>query len=292
MKWFKIWGEKWFMGSTRWEFTIEQRAIFIDLVARASINDPPGQIDYYSLEQLSQQFNIPLELLESTIKRCIEVKKIKFFQKKRKITIANWKKYQSEYDRQKVYRKQDKCQSKVKKIDDKSCNKVTLRKEEEGEEKRLEIEEKESKEDGKIIESLSPNKNSSNSLLHSNSNYFSEREITIKDQFLAMLRDYKGYPFDEAKDSLLFDIAVKDYPDINILKQTEKKIAWWQNHPDALKANPREKIQKWFKEEYEFQKKDRPQKLGEIIKEVDDPDQRNFLRNLLKENTKKRNDPF
>jgi len=291
MKWFKIWGEKWFMGSTRWEFTIEQRAVFIDLVARASINDPPGQIDYYSLEQLSQQFNISLELLESTIKRCIKVKKIKSFPKKRKIMIVNWKKYQSEYDRQKVYRKKDKYQSKVKKIDDKSCNKVTLRKEGEGEEKRLEIEEKESKEDGKIIESLSPNKNSSNSLLHSNPNSFSEREITIKDQFLAMLQNCKGYPFDEAKDSLLFDIAVKDYPDINILKQTGKKIAWWQNHPDALKANPREKLQKWFKEEYKFHKRGGPQKVGEIIKELDDPDKRKFVSNLL-ENTKKRNDPF
>ncbi len=84
MKWFKIYGERWFMGSSRWELTVEQRAVWVDLLARASINDPPGQINYYSLEQLAQQFNVDLKLLEKAIKRCEEVKKIKHFPKKKK----------------------------------------------------------------------------------------------------------------------------------------------------------------------------------------------------------------
>lgn len=149
MKWFKIYGEQWFMGSTRWELTAEQRAVWVDLLARASINDPAGQIDYYSLEQLASQFNVSLELLESTIKRSIEEKKIKSFPKTRKILIVNWKKYQSEYQRQLPYRKKDKSHSMVTKKDDKSYNKVTLREEEE-EEERLEIEKKENKKDEKM----------------------------------------------------------------------------------------------------------------------------------------------
>lgn len=139
MKWFKIYGERWFMGTTRWELTAEQRAVWVDLLARASINDPPGQVDYYSLGQLAQQFNVDLELLESTIKRCVEEKKIKYFENKRKILISNWKKYQSEYQRQKPYRKGDKSQSKVTEKRDNSCNKVTCREEEE--EKKLDLEE-------------------------------------------------------------------------------------------------------------------------------------------------------
>jgi len=293
MKWFKIHGEKWFVGSTRWELSLDQRAVFVDLLARASINDPPGQIDYYSLEQLAQQFNVSLELLESTIKRCAEVKKIKYFPKKRKILIVNWKKYQSEYQRQKVYRKQDGHPPKVTKMNDKSCNKVTLRKEGEGEEKRLEIEEKENKEDKKIEESLSLNNNSFKSPLPSDSKSFNKREMTVKEQFLSMLRNCKGYPFDEIKDSLLFDIIVKDYPNINIIKQTAKKIAWWQEHPDALKANPRGKLQEWFKEESKFRKRGGPQQIGEIMKEIDDQDHRNFLKRFLQENPKnKGNDTF
>jgi hypothetical protein len=133
MKWFKIFGESWFIGSTRWELSIEQRAIFIDLLARASLNDPAGEISYFSLEQLGDQFRIPLELLENAICRCEEVGKVKHLPKKRKIVIVNWKKYQSEYDRQKVYRKQDRGLSNVTKEGDNPCNKVTLRREEDKE---------------------------------------------------------------------------------------------------------------------------------------------------------------
>lgn len=180
MQWFKIYGEKWFSGSTRWELTVEQRGVWVDLLARASINDPRGQINYYSSEQLAQQFNIKLELLENTIKRCEEAKKIKHFQKKREIVIINWKKYQSEYERQKPYRKQDRCQSKVTKMDDKSCNKVTLRKE--GEERRLEIEENKIRGEEKIKEILPPDIYPSNS--PSPSNPSTKEQLTIKDEFL------------------------------------------------------------------------------------------------------------
>lgn len=263
------------------------KAVWVDLLARASINDPPGQIDYYSLEQLAQQFHIPVELLENTLERCAEVKKIKFSQKKRKILIANWKKYQSKYERQRTYRQQDRRQSEVTKVNDKSYNKVTLRKEGEGEEIRSEIEKKENKEDKKRGKSLTPNKNSSASPLLSNSNSFTKEGITIKGQFLSMLRDCKGYPFNEFQDSLLFDITVRDCPGINILKQTAKKIDWWKEHPEALKANPRKKLQDWFKEELEFQKRGGPQKIGEIIKEVGNPDHRNFLKKLINEKPKK-----
>lgn len=293
MKWFRIWGEKWLLGSTRWELTIEQRAIWQDLLAKASISEKPGQIDYFLLEQLAQQFNVPLDLLESTIKRCGEVRKIKHFPKKRRIKILNWKKYQSEYERQKPYRQQHSSQSKVTKNGDNFSNKVTLRKE--GEEKRKEIEKKENREDKKKEESLSTNKESINSPLPSTSKSFSEGGITKKEQFLSLLRTCKGYPFDEGKDSLLFDIILKDCPGINIVKQTEKKISWWEEHPDALKEktkSPRKQLEEWFRDECAFQKRGGPQKIGEIgiLKEIEDKDHQNFIKELagLKEKPKKK----
>ncbi len=166
-------------------------------------------------------------------------------------------------------------------------NKPTL-KERKGEESKSEdITSKEIREDESEAQK-SPDSISSevSSPLHSASTSYSEGEITKRDQFLSILRDCKGYPFDEVKDALLFDITVTECPKINIIKQTEKKIAWWKDRPDALKANPREQFQKWFKEESEFQNREGPQKIGEIMKEIKDPDRRNWMKKLV-ENPKK-----
>lgn len=282
MKWFKLFGERWFSGTTRWELTIEQRAIWVDFLAKASINDPPGQINYYTLDQLAGQFSCSKELLEGALKKCVDVKKIKHNSKKRIITILNWKKYQSEYERQKLYRQQDGGRSRVTKDADNSSKKVTLRGEGEG--RRIDLDKKEIKDKNEKIEesessidipAISP------SPLHSISKIPNEGRPTIKETFLSMLNSCRGYPFDEVKDSMLFDIVVAAYPKLNFIKQLEKKIAWWNSHAEALKANPREKLEKWFKEEFEFQKQGGPQAIGSILKEIGDPDQRNWIKQVI-----------
>ena len=101
-----------------------------------------------------------------------------------------------------------------------------------------------------------------------------------------MLKACRGYPFDEVKDALLFDITATEYPNINIIKQTEKKIAWWQGHPDALEADPRKKLQDWFREEYEFHKRGGPQQIGELLEGITDPDKRHWIKQFF-EKTKK-----
>ena len=238
MRWFKIYGERWFMGTTRWELTAEQRAVWIDLLARASINDPPGQIDYYSLEQLAQQFNVDLELLESTIKRCVEERKIKYFKNKLKILISNWKKYQSEYQRQKPYRKKDESQSEVTEKGDNSCNKVTLR--EEGEEKRIDTDEKEIK--GK-------EKNENNKSFPSHP----------KDQFLFILEEFsKEYPykFNEDADGQIYDLSVRTYRNVDPIRELEKKIEYWKKNPGALQSkgkSPRVQLHEFLEKEAEYQ---------------------------------------
>ena len=117
MKWFKLYSEKWLIGSTRWELTLEERAIWTDFLALASLNAPPGQFSYHSLKQLSDQLKASTKKIEKAMKKFVEFKKIEADFAANSVVIANWKKYQSEYSRQKPYRNPGK-QEKV-------CNEVT-----------------------------------------------------------------------------------------------------------------------------------------------------------------------
>lgn len=71
------------------------------------------------------------------------------------------------------------------------------------------------------------------------------------------LKECPGYPFDEELDSKEFECAIREYPGIDILKELDKKIIWWEKHPRALKQGtaPRSQLDEWFEKEYEFQKK-------------------------------------
>ncbi len=234
MKWFKIYGQKWLLSPIRWELTHEQRAIWVDILARASLNEPPGQIGFYSLEQLAHQFNVDIKLLSETIKRLVELKMIKFSEKKKKIVILNWKKYQSEYERQKTYRKANKEDSifiNAEKMSVKNCNKVTLR-----------IEENNNKGNNSIKERGKEN----------NLERFRDDEEKEREKFLELLKGIEklGYPYNEAKDSALFYEIKEKYPKVNIIRKTKKKIEWWKKNPKALHYDPRKQLRDWFKTDY------------------------------------------
>jgi len=279
---FWLWSEQWLLGSTRTELTNEERAVFIDFLCLAAMKG--GCIECYSRGQLGSQLCISRELLDQCIKKFIETGKIerKYYKREKKeiFYIKKWEQYQPEYLWKKPYKSTRKARSTKQSKNDAYVDPIREEKKEK---------EKKIKEEKKREESLTSNKNSSNFPLPSNSNSFKEGGITIKEQFLSTLRDCNGYPFDELQDSLLFDITFEDCPGINIIEQTEKKIDWWKERPGALNANPREKLQKWFKKEYEFQKRGGPQKIGEIMKAVKDSDHRRFLDKLFKEKLKKEN---
>lgn len=270
----QLWSEQWLLGSTRTELTNEERAVFVDFLCLAAFKG--GDIECYSRDQLVSQLCINRELLERCIKKFIETGKIerKYYKREKKeiFSIKKWEQYQSEY----LWKKPEKSTRKAR------CtkqSKTDAQVDPIGEEKRKE--EKKIKKDEKREESLTPNNNSFKSPLLSNSNTFIEGEITIKEQFLSMLRECKGYPINEAQDSLLFSITVKEFPNINIIQQTARKIAWWKEHPDALKANPKKQLQDWFKKEDEFQKRGGPQQIGEIMQGIDDSDHRNFIKKAV-----------
>jgi len=100
--WFKLHAEKWLLGSTHYELTPEERSVWIDFLALATIHNPPGEFTFFNFQQLSNQCNVSANLVEKCIKTFEKFDKIEVVDNV--ISIKNWKKYQSEYQRQKPYR--------------------------------------------------------------------------------------------------------------------------------------------------------------------------------------------
>lgn len=73
----KLWTRGWLTGSIRFDLTPAQRSVFLDLLAlaRESRNPPWIQANEnmaYPHEWLANQLNIPLSLLEETLRLCVE----------------------------------------------------------------------------------------------------------------------------------------------------------------------------------------------------------------------------
>ena len=108
-KWFKLYPVQWLTGTIRFEYDPAERAVFIDLLSKAAVNDPPGEVKFMNYKQLAANFQVPVEVLESTIEKGIKYEKFKYKKSRKKhekiLKVVNWAKYQSEYLRQKPYRK-------------------------------------------------------------------------------------------------------------------------------------------------------------------------------------------
>ena len=96
MRWFKIWGVEWLTGTTHDELTPVQRALWIDCLARASVNDPPGSFRYHTFKQLEDQFKIPIAEIASGFITLNNVGKISHDEIKKTVKICKWSKYQRE----------------------------------------------------------------------------------------------------------------------------------------------------------------------------------------------------
>ena len=98
-------------GSVRYQLEPGERATWIDLLCFAGLGIVPGVISDNDLRPyphsfLANRFNIPVELLETTLKKCIKEGRI--VEDGQGIRITNWSEYQSEYQRQRPYREKEK----------------------------------------------------------------------------------------------------------------------------------------------------------------------------------------
>jgi hypothetical protein len=73
--WFPLYGEKWLFGSTRYELDHAERAIFIDLLALANRDNGfirANEQFAYTIEHLAGMLHADVELVQSTLLKCIE----------------------------------------------------------------------------------------------------------------------------------------------------------------------------------------------------------------------------
>jgi replisome organiser protein len=111
-QWVKLWTAEWLGGTMRFQMTAEQRGLWADFLALAGASRVAGVIcagetkgvpDAYPIDYLASM----LRCSEASLRGAIEV-----FESQNRISvkdgviyITNWPKYQSEYQRQKPYRK-------------------------------------------------------------------------------------------------------------------------------------------------------------------------------------------
>ena len=118
--WIKLWVNEWLDGTTRYQMTDAQRAFWIDLLAMAGRSRYPGivaagkddnswvgyPLSVYQSMATSIDIKKTLALFVDTNKISLEETEGAGGRPLFKITIINWRKYQSEYLRQKAYRRQ------------------------------------------------------------------------------------------------------------------------------------------------------------------------------------------
>lgn len=114
--WFPFWVDKWIFGSMRIECTLEERAIWVDLLALASKDDGyirANEETPYPIKQLAGMLMIPEKTLSNAIEKFIKLKdktegKGKLTRTKYEtLYITKWEKYQfsESYERVKKHRK-------------------------------------------------------------------------------------------------------------------------------------------------------------------------------------------
>ena len=107
--WIKVYCDKWIQGTLR-EETPDVRSVWIDLLTLSGTGEygDTGEIKLangvgYTDEQIAQILCIKKSLWRKAKLRLVETERIKITPRGA-ISIINWSKYQSEYERQKSYR--------------------------------------------------------------------------------------------------------------------------------------------------------------------------------------------
>jgi len=126
--WIKLYVDQCLRGSMMEELTNEERWSWIGLLLLAGDCPIEGEIGItneigYTDEQISKMIDVPIEIFRRAKKKMIEAEKISTADNNI-IRIINWKKYQSEYGRQRIYRKSyvSKLQHKVTSWSDKKVS--------------------------------------------------------------------------------------------------------------------------------------------------------------------------
>ena len=139
--WIKLYPIDCLDGSIRYQLEPDERGVWYDLLNFSAICAKPGTIADkderpYPLTFIANRLNISLELLEETLKKCIEEGRIKDIDGV--IQIVNWGAYQSEYQRQKPYREKKDLYAEVVRLTKEEYNKLLEKFGQKGTDERIE----------------------------------------------------------------------------------------------------------------------------------------------------------
>jgi hypothetical protein len=260
---FKFYSEKYLWGSTRSELKPDERSVWLDFLCLASFQF--GRVEVFSRDHLAQQLCLSRELLDRSIEKFIKYKKIqrKYLKSKNSevFTLANWDRYQADYLKKRIIKSTTYSQKKrIANMGQTDAENPPKEEEKRGEEMKEENKERRPIRINQIsrLKNQSSPKNSpdlNQSLTPSNSTPLKRDIENIKNLFLNLLKTTGSYPFDEDLDADLFNRSTEAFPSISILQELRKKIAWWSEHPGALKSkDPREQLFEWFEKEAQYQK--------------------------------------
>lgn len=106
-KWVKVYCYETLHGSISYQLSEAEQAVWLKLLCFAGLCGNDGIIADHDLRPFPHQFichemHTDPEVFEATLKKCKEEGRIS--EDGQGITIVNWSKYQSEYDRQKGFR--------------------------------------------------------------------------------------------------------------------------------------------------------------------------------------------
>jgi len=236
-----LYTEHWLWGSTRSEMTLEERAVFIDLLCLGITGQ--GKVDITHREQLAGQLLVPFDIFNSCIDKGIKSGKfiIKNFKRhlsdfKTYLIILNWTRYQPEY------------------LHDRPLKSTKRTRSDKGGKHAAHVAHRGEGMEGDVIEG--------------NGIGGDEAEDHPKTIFLNILKEFSKshpYPFSQDDDGHMFDYYSKESPDIDLIEELRKKLARWENHPEELKGakDPRAKLFEWFAKEQAFQMKRGKREFGE-----------------------------
>lgn len=177
----------------------------------------------YSDEQLGSMLKCDPILIKRAKKKMVKFDKIKILNNNI-IQIVNWSKYQSEYQRQKIYRGDKKEDVYAESYKRKLHRKVTT--------KGYEQEREGEREGDKDI----------------------DRDLREDEYILNLLSKVKDYPFNKKRDREFIKGLIVDFPDLDALEEIKKKCAWWLSKPLLKKSNPHLQLRNWFLKAREFLK--------------------------------------
>lgn len=114
--WVKFYPMQCLHGSIRYQLEANERCVWYDLIMFSALCAKPGVIAdsdgrAYPHTFIANRLNVSLDLLDTTLKKCISEGRIQ--ENSAGINIVNFKEYQSEYQRQKQYRQGEKPGKKI-----------------------------------------------------------------------------------------------------------------------------------------------------------------------------------